>query len=125
LLISANSGKPAVQMFTHSYGTHAHDEFEQLRNRERMSGDTNPLRKEVTPELVRSTLPEIISMTLEPVGGLGIFAASQTYREAASRDVRVIRITDAMVRRERPQREAPTLAQLSGLQMECSCRELT
>lgn len=92
LLISANSGKPAVQMFTHSYGTHAHDEFEQLRNRERMSGDTNPLRKEVTPELVRSTLPEIISMTLEPVGGLGIFAASQTYREAASRDVRVMLI---------------------------------
>ncbi|MFM7080476.1 MAG: asparagine synthetase B family protein, partial [Actinomycetota bacterium] len=28
LLIASNSGKPAVQMFTHSYGTHAHDEFE-------------------------------------------------------------------------------------------------
>jgi len=91
LLHQSGSSWPNLPQFTHSYSNDSHDEFRRLVAA-KMPGGASPVRVEVSPEIVRNRLPEIVGKTLEPIGGLGAFAASCSYREAAERDVRVMLI---------------------------------
>ena len=89
LLLMLDASDHPVQSITHAYSNASVDESEQVA---KTRTPTFPLsiRVEVTPAVVRNTLPELVGRTLEPIGGLGIFAAACTYREAASRDIRVM-----------------------------------
>ena len=89
LLLMSDTNDQPVQSITHSYSNASIDESERV-NTTRAASFPASIRVEVTPAAVRTTLPEIIGKTLEPIGGLGIFAASCTYREAASRGIRVM-----------------------------------
>lgn len=89
LLLMSDSQAPTVQAITHSYVQADVDEGEYV-SASRLPGYSESIRVEVTPDMVQSVLPEIVGKTLEPVGGLGVFAAACTYREAAARDIRVM-----------------------------------
>lgn len=89
LLLMSDSQAPTVQAITHSYVQADVDEGEYV-SASRLPGYSESVRVDVTPGMVQSVLPEIVGKTLEPVGGLGVFAASCTYREAAARDIRVM-----------------------------------
>lgn len=91
LLLMSGSQTPAVQAITHSYANAEVDEGHYV-SASRLPGYSKSIRVEVTPDRVRSELPEIVGKTLEPIGGLGVFAASCTYQEASARDIRVMLI---------------------------------
>lgn len=91
LLLNGDPNQAPVQSITHCYGDSAHDEVSILELTRSGTFEAN-IRVCVTPDMVRSLLPGIIGTTLEPVGGLGIFAASCTYKEAFDRGIRVMMV---------------------------------
>lgn len=78
-----------MQAITHCYPDSPYDEGVRLLGFSDSHAES-VVRVDISPGTVESLLPQLTSRTLEPVGGLGVLASSETYRTAGERGLRVM-----------------------------------
>lgn len=86
---NASVGADRIRTFTHCFTGTDYDEGKRLESFS-TANSAQSTRIEIDVEMLRERMPSQIERTLEPIGGLGVFAASQTYRVASEFGIRVM-----------------------------------